>query len=166
MASRLPASLTDLTSARGVGLLLALVSALGLVGALIIQFVGGEAPCELCIWQRYPHILVVALGGLAWFWRPRAMVALAGLTLGAGAVLAGYHVGIEQGLWALPASCVSEQQATSVEELRAMLQSSPPACDQVSVTVLGLSLAAWNGLFSAALALVAAAAVLRPRRAQ
>lgn len=154
-------TLTSLMAPRTAGALLALVSALGLAGALTLQFVFGEAPCNLCIWQRYPHLVVVGLGLVAWFWHPRTLVAVAGLVLAGGAVLAAYHVGIEQGWWALPASCLAEQQAGSVTELKALLQQAPAACDQVSVTFAGLSLAAWNGLGSIAMAGFALFAVMR-----
>jgi disulfide bond formation protein DsbB len=157
--------LAGLTTPRTAGALLALVSALGLAGALVIQFVLGEAPCELCIWERYPHLVVVGLGLLAWFWQPRLLLATIGLVLFGSAVLAAYHVGIEQGIWALPASCLAGQQAGSVTELRALLQEAPPACDQVSVRFAGLSLAAWNGLASLAMAGFAFAALLRARPA-
>jgi disulfide bond formation protein DsbB len=155
--------LAELTTPRTAGVLLALISALGLAGALVIQFGFGEAPCTLCIWQRYPHLAVVGLGLLAWFWQPRLMVAAAGLVLAGSVVLAAYHVGIEQGVWALPASCLADQQAGSVAELRALLQDAPAACDEVSVRFAGLSLAAWNGLASLAMAGFAFAAVLRRR---
>lgn len=144
--------LAKLTTPRTAGALLALVSALGLAGALVIQFGFGGEPCELCLWQRYPHLAVVGLGLLTWFWRSRAMLALVGLVLAGSAALAAYHVGIEQGLWALPEGCLAGQQAGSVDELRALLQEAPPACDQVSVSFAGLSLAAWNGLASLGMA--------------
>ena len=41
-------------------LLLALVSAAILLAALALQFLGGLAPCPLCIWQRWPYVALVA----------------------------------------------------------------------------------------------------------
>ena len=35
----------------------ALVSATLLVGAFLFEHVGGMAPCSLCIWQRWAHLL-------------------------------------------------------------------------------------------------------------
>lgn len=132
-------------------LLLAAASAALLLGALGLEYLGGLPPCQLCVWQRWPHLAVVGLGLLGVLWRPRPMLALAALTLLGNAGLAGYHVGIEQGLWALPAGCVAGAEAGSVEELRALLEEAQPACDQVTFTLLGLSLAAWNGLLCLAL---------------
>jgi disulfide bond formation protein DsbB len=86
-------------------LLLALVSAAILLAALALQFLDGLAPCPLCIWQRWPYVALVALGVIGWRWRPRALLGIATLVLLGGAGLAAYHVGIEQGWWALPGGC-------------------------------------------------------------
>ena len=127
-------------------LLLALASGALLAGALALQYGADLAPCRLCVWQRYPHAGVVVLGLVGWFWQPRLMLGLAGLLLLGNVGLAGWHYGIEQGWWALPAGCAAGADASSVEELKAMLAEAPPACDQVSFTLLGLSLAAWNAI--------------------
>ena len=145
---------------RRASLLLALVSAAILLGALALQFLGGLAPCPLCIWQRWPYVALVALGLIGWRWRPRALLGIATLVLLGEAGLAAYHVGIEQGWWALPGGCIAGVTAKSVEELKRMLAEAPPACDQVGFTFLGLTLAGWNLVASLALAAYAAAAAL------
>ena len=141
-------------------LLLALASAAILLGALGLQYLGGLPPCPLCIWQRWPYVALIVLGGVGWRARPRAMLGLATLVLLVGAGLAAYHVGIEQGWWALPAGCVAGGGAESVEELKRLLAEAPPACDQVSFTFLGLTLAGWNLVASLLLALFTCAAAL------
>src|SRR5690606_33180580 len=145
-------------------LLLAIASAAILLAALALQYLGGLPPCPLCIWQRWPYVALIALGLVGWRWRPRAMLGLAALVLLGGAGIAAYHVGIEQGWWALPAGCVAGGSAQTVEELRRMLAEAPPACDQVGFTFLGLTLAGWNLVASLALAAGAAAAALRSGR--
>ena len=141
-------------------LLLALVSAAILLAALALQFLGGLAPCPLCIWQRWPYVALVALGLIGWRWRPRALLGIATLVLLGAAGLAAYHVGIEQGWWALPGGCIAGVTAESVEELKRLLAEAPPACDQVGFTFLGLTLAGWNLVASLALAAYATAAAL------
>jgi disulfide bond formation protein DsbB len=141
-------------------LLLALASAAILLGAFALQYVGGLPPCPLCIWQRWPYAALIALGVAGWRWHPRAMLGAATLVLVAGAGIAAYHLGIEQGWWALPASCVAGGDAASVEELKRLLAEAPPACDQVSFTFLGLTLAGWNLLASLLLALFTCASAL------
>lgn len=137
---------------RPASLLLALASGALLAGALGLQYGADLAPCPLCVWQRYPHAAVVVVGLVGWFWRPRLMLGLAGLLLLGNVGLAGWHFGIEQGWWALPAGCAAGGDATSVEELKALLAEAPPACDQVAFTLLGLSLAAWNAVLCLGLA--------------
>ena len=44
----------------------ALGSALLLGGAFVFQALG-YAPCKMCIWQRYPHAIAIAIGALAFF---------------------------------------------------------------------------------------------------
>lgn len=141
-------------------LLLALASGAVLLAALALQYLGDQAPCPLCIWQRWPYVGVAALGLIGWRWRPRVMLALAVPALLAGAGLGVYHVGVEQGWWALPAGCAAGGDAQSVADLKRLLAEAPPACDQVSFTFLGLSLAGWNVVASLALAAYATAAAL------
>lgn len=137
-------------------LVLALAAVLALAGALVLQFVGGYAPCHLCILERYPYLVVLAACGLGW-WTGRVKLALAvaAAAMAVDAGLAGFHVGVEQGWFALPESCLSLGQAATIEELKAQLLAAPARCDQVPLTVLGLSLAAWNGVYAAALMVVA-----------
>jgi disulfide bond formation protein DsbB len=149
-------------------LLLALASAAILLAALALQYLAGLPPCRLCIWQRWPYVALIALGLIGWRWRPRALLGVATLVLLGGAGLAAYHLGIEQGWWALPGGCVAGAGADSVEELKRQLAEAPPACDQVSFTLLGLTLAGWNLLASLLLAAFTLATALGfgRRRAQ
>jgi disulfide bond formation protein DsbB len=146
-------------------LVLALASAALLLGALGLQYLGGLPPCRLCIWQRWPYALLIVLGVVGWRVFPRAALGLAALVLLIGAGLAVYHVGVEQGWWALPAGCIAGQGAESIEDLKRLLAEAPPACDQVGFTLLGLSLAGWNLVASLLLALFAGAAALGRRPA-
>ena len=41
-------------------------SALLLAGAFAFQDIGGLAPCQLCLWQRWPHGAAV-LVGVVWY---------------------------------------------------------------------------------------------------
>jgi disulfide bond formation protein DsbB len=141
-------------------LLLTLASVLILLAALALQYLGGLAPCHLCVLQRWPYVALVVLGLIGWRWQPRLLLALSALVLLVGAGLAGYHIAVEQGWVALPESCVAGGSAQTIEQLKQMLATAPPACDQVRFTFLGLTLAGWNLLASLALAAYAAAAAL------
>jgi disulfide bond formation protein DsbB len=149
--------------------LLALItaaSAAALLAALALQYIGGYQPCSLCIYERFPYLAAIAVGVLGlWLGRPRLGLALAALALAVNVGLSAYHVGVEQGWLALPEACTAVGQATSVEELRAQLAAAPARCDQVSLTLAGLSLAAWNGVFAAALLGLAVVGLVRRRSA-
>ena len=126
---------------------LILIAASGVVvlsTVLLLQYGYGAAPCPLCIWQRWPWLALVVLGIGGVFVRPGIALALCALAALIGAGIGGYHFAIEQGIVPLPQGCVAGAGAGSVEELRRMLSEAPPACDQVSFTLAGLSLAAWN----------------------
>ena len=85
-----------------------------------------------------------------WLGRPKTFLVLAALILIFEIGLAGYHVGIEQGWFALPTSCAALAPATTIDQLREQLQAAPARCDQVQFTLLGLSLSAWNGIYALA----------------
>ena len=141
-------------------LLLALVSAALLLGALALQYLAGLPPCHLCILQRWPYVALIAVGLIGARWYSRPLLGVAALVLLGGAALAVYHVGIEQGWWALPTSCIAGGTAATVEDLKRMLAEAPPACDQVSFAFMGLTLAGWNFVVSLLLAAFTLAAAL------
>ena len=49
-------------TARHLSLLAGLGSAAVLAGAFGFQYIGGLAPCTLCLWQRWPHAAAVLIG--------------------------------------------------------------------------------------------------------
>ena len=127
-------------------------AAAALAAALALQFVGGLPPCPFCVYQRYPYLVVLVAGALGvWLHRPRLALAVIALALAVNVGIAAYHVGIEQGWLALPEGCSSAWRATTVEELRQQLENATARCDQVSFKLAGLSLAAWNAIYAAAL---------------
>jgi disulfide bond formation protein DsbB len=148
-------------AARGVLAAVAVAAALALGVAFLLQFGFKVAPCNLCIWERYPYAFVIlaAVGGL-WLGRPRPALALAALALLGNAGLSFYHVGVEEGWFALPGGCIAGTGAQTVEQLRAQLMAAAPTCDQVKVIWMGLSLAAWNGITALGLGLAALAGAL------
>lgn len=152
-------------------LLVAAASAAILLTALGFQYLGGLAPCALCIWQRWPYVAAIVLGGaaLAASGRTRGVLtALAGIALLAGTGIAAFHVGVEQHWWPGLASCGGgiDYSSGSIDDLRARLMAAPVvSCDTVAWSFLGLSMAGWNFLLSLGLGLASLAAGLRLGRA-
>lgn len=149
---------------KNASLLLTLAAAAILATVFASEHLGGLEPCPMCIWQRWPFAVLVVVGLIGALWRPKVMLTLAFLTLLVSVGLAGYHVGVEQGWLALPAGCASAGEAGSIDELKAMLKSAGPTCDQVAFTFLGLSFAGWNVVGSLILALFTLIVLTSSRR--
>lgn len=147
--------------------LVVLLSAGMLLAALGFQYLGGLAPCPLCHLQRYPYIATLALGLLALVARGRlraGLVLLAAVGFGVTAAIGGYHAGVEYGWWAGPDTCTGTVglDATSIEDLRAALESAPVVrCDEVPWSLAGLSMAGYNALIAGAATVVFLAAGAR-----
>jgi disulfide bond formation protein DsbB len=145
-------------------LLATLGSAALLGGAFAFQYVGGLAPCQLCLWQRWPHAAAILIGvvALATGWRGLAWLgALAALTT---AGIGGFHVGVEQGWWQGLATCTAGSiSGISTADLLnpAADVAAPVRCDAIAWAMLGISMAGWNVIASVGLAGVWVAAALR-----
>jgi len=123
----------------------------------------GYAPCELCLTQRYafyaavPLALLTALASRSTHGWARAGFGLLGLIFAANAVLAAYHVGVEYHWWQGPTACTGGPGSLDVNDLVKSLDSVKVVrCDEVQLRIAGLSLAGWNVVASAALAVYAA----------
>lgn len=121
-------------------------------------------PCELCLRQRevYWAAIAMAVTGLVlWKLRPgrRFLVALnvlLGMVFLTGATVAFYHAGVELKWWTGPTGC-SGGGAIDISDIDLSNLNKPMAtgnCGEVAWSMLGISMAGWNGLISAALALI------------
>ncbi len=128
-------------------------SAALLAGAFAFQALG-YAPCKMCIWQRYPHAIAIALGALAFFVPLPALIALGALAALATAAVGGYHVGVEQGWWEGPSSCTSSAiGGVDPNALFDQIMNAPLVrCDDIAWQFAGLSMAGWNMVISLVLA--------------
>ncbi len=140
-------------------LIAGLGSLLILGGALGFQYLGELAPCPMCIWQRWPHLvaMLIALAAMTVLWRLRRPLAIAGAaTMAVSAGLGAYHVGVEQGWWPGPASCTGvDPSGLTPDELLTRLSQTPLVrCDDIVWDFLGISMAGWNGILSSGLALL------------
>jgi disulfide bond formation protein DsbB len=143
-------------------------SAALLAGALGFQYLGGLAPCPLCIMQRWPHLAAVVIAGLgisvAWqHWRLLSVLGVAATLTATG--LGIYHTGIERGWWPGPDTCTSgDINGLTTDQLLTQIMNAPLVrCDEVVWDFLGLSMATWNAILSLGLAAMwLASAVLPP----
>ncbi|MFO7758439.1 MAG: disulfide bond formation protein B [Roseovarius sp.] len=144
---------------------LILVAAAGsgalLLAAFAFQYVGGMAPCALCLWQRWPHAVAVACGAVALLAVPRLMAVAGMLAALTTAAIAGYHTGVERDWWEGPATCSgSGASGQSADALYDQIMSAPLVrCDEVPWQLLGLSMASWNMVLALGLAAIWAMAL-------
>ncbi len=132
------------------------VAMIGIAGvALAFEYIGGYLPCKLCLEQRLPYYLGAPLMALAAFssfknWKPhitRGILAIGGLLMLYGMLLAIFHAGVEWGFWAGPTDCSAA--ATSITTDASNLLDDinsihPPSCDKAALRFLGISFAGWN----------------------
>src|SRR6185312_3226918 len=82
----------------------------GVLGtALLSQYWGGLAPCELCLKERWSWDAALLVAVLAFLvpTRWRLAAAVLALVFVAGAALAFYHVGVERHWFPGPSSCTA-----------------------------------------------------------
>ena len=152
-------------------LLLVLLGSVAVIGgALLFQFVGGLVPCELCLAERWPYYIgipvtlaALCVGGR----RPLTLglIAVVLLLFLGSTALAFYHVGVEQHWFQGPTACTGGSGgAQTLDELRAQLMATQPVrCDEPQWSLFGVSLAGWNLVASAALAVLSFAALREAR---
>ena len=161
-------SFTALPAPSKLGLLAALGSGALLGGALYFQYVVGLAPCEMCHWQRWPHIASIIMGLLAFasFARPRLALAFAVLAIAALAVTSAigvFHAGVELHWWQGPQTCSGTiPRGLSADELKKYLFGARMVrCDDIVWSLWGVSMAGWNAILSGVLALALASGLAR-----
>jgi len=149
------------TSATAAALFAGAVSFILLGGAFAFQYLGGLAPCEMCIWQRWPHGVAIAAGliGGALVWndllpsgwaRTFALLAIAGLAV-SGAIGV-FHAGVEWKFWPGPSACTGIGYVPGQDEFKPL---QIVRCDEAQWRLFGLSLAGYNAIFSFAAAAMA-----------
>jgi len=131
-----------------------------LAAAFAFQYLGGLQPCVLCIYQRYPYGITIALSltaltlanrreGIA---ASRMIVYACALAFAAGFAIAVFHVGVEQHWWQGTPECGVLGTASTLQEMEELLKHGPAVrCDVPQFTLFGISMAGYNALISAAL---------------
>lgn len=154
--------------------LIALIAAATLAGAWFFQLVLDMRPCPLCLEQRYayyfaiPLAVMVVLGDQVGASRKVLTAALVAIAAGMvwNTYLGIYHSGVEWKWWQGPTDCSGAlENLGTAGNLASTLQTmSVVRCDEAAWRFLGLSLAGYNALISAALAAIAIWGVAMERR--
>ena len=143
--------------------------------ALAFEYIGGYAPCPLCLQQRYAYyagipalFLALVLFAADHGKVAAAILALVAVAFLANAALGVYHAGAEWKYWEGPATCAAQGGnpfATGPGGLLREIETTRVIrCDEASWRLLGLSFAGWNVVASVLLAAGAAAAAFQAVR--
>lgn len=134
---------------------------------------GGLAPCALCLHQREAYWIAAAIATLALLARRmegaeltnRALNLLLTFAFVGGAIVAGFHMGVEYKWWpGLPSCTAASSGAVPTDLLGALNQPiHVVGCDEAPWIFLGLSMAGWNMLISLKLAIYSGLSVFYPR---
>jgi disulfide bond formation protein DsbB len=141
-----------------------------LVGALGFEYLDRLPPCEMCMWQRYPHVgaAIVGIGGfllIRLFRLPESVAAaialVAALLVGVSGAIGVYHAGVEWQWWQGPQACTGAAFHTS-----GPLDLNAPVvrCDRAAWRLFGISLAGYNAILSLAIAATGVYFVARTKR--
>jgi len=129
-----------------------------LILAYIIEYKLGHKPCKLCIYERIPYFLSIFLIIEILFFKRHEKITLLILSLifFISFSLAFYHLGIEQGFFSESFICESKnlEETLSKEQILNQLKESVISCKDVSVKIMGLSLATINAIFSLILSVI------------
>ncbi len=133
------------------------VSLTSLAIAYAAQYAIGLEPCHLCLIQRVPFALVIALSLLG-LWKPRyqaGLISLIAVVFLTNSLIATYHVAVEKHLVAGPSTCTTGEAAPnqSVDDFLKRIQNAPVvACDQPQWEFHGITMAGLNMVWSLFLA--------------
>ena len=164
----------SLPFATRLGLAAAIGSIALLGGAYYFQYVVGLAPCDMCLWQRYPHMIAILFGliTIPLMVEPKVALVFALTAIAALFVTSGigvFHVGVEYHWWQGPQACSGNvPRGLSPEQLKKYLFGAKMVrCDETAWAMWGISMAGWNAILSGALAFVLASGLaswVRERR--
>lgn len=142
-------------SPAAVARLIALLLPLALLGGAVgSQYLGGLHPCEMCIWQRWPHAVAIVLAALAFTapadsGRSRTLTLLAALAMAVSGAIGVYHAGVEAKIFEGLTTCTALVRGGSAADMLKQITHAPLVrCDQVQFRFLGISMAGWNAILS------------------
>jgi disulfide bond formation protein DsbB len=141
--------------------------ALGL--ALIAQWGFDLWPCLLCYWQRPAYGFTLALSVLGLMpavdsASRKNIVLLCAVLFIANAGVAVYHVGVEERWWLGPSECVGQIAEISLEDIAAALNKpGRTGCTEAAFRLWGISMAGYNVIACALLALACLWAAHKPQ---
>ncbi len=134
---------------KNIYLLIFIYSIIAILSAIYIEKILGYLPCKLCIYQRIPFLIAIFICFLGYNYikSDRILIALI-ITFALSTALAGYHFGIENGVFSEYAGCTNTNiDITNKEKIIESL-GMVKNCKDVEFTMFGISLSGLNFLTS------------------
>ena len=129
-----------------------LISLISLISAYFIEYILGHQPCNLCLIERIPYVLGIALIILNYFLKKNEqfIILLLILLFSFSFILSFYHFGIEQGFFEESAVCSIKNTSDTIskEELLEQLQVRIISCKDVTFRIFGFSLTSFSMVVS------------------
>ncbi|WP_440911517.1 disulfide bond formation protein B [Candidatus Pelagibacter sp.] len=138
------------------------LSCLILLSALIVEYVLGYQPCNLCIIERIPYGLAIIILILNHLFKKDQLfyTILLILVFSFSIIISVYHFGIEQGFIEESTVCASQNiDLMTKEQILNSLKELNISCKNVAFRVFGLSLTTYN-LFASVLMLIMSLKIL------
>jgi disulfide bond formation protein DsbB len=142
-----------------------------IVGVLGFQYLGGIPPCEMCHWQRWPHIAAAVIGlggalliraGLVEENLGRVLAWMTVVLIAASGGLGVFHAGVEWHWWPGPQACTGSAFRFTGGPLN--LNAHMVMCDVAAWRLFGISLAGYNAIVSLASAALGAYLLVTMKR--
>ena len=128
-------------------------------------------PCVLCLWQRVPHWIIIALALLTLiapkkFITPILLLMMLSAIGGMGVAL--WHVGVETGLFNPPSACgggvsFGDNPSNILDQL---LASPAIPCNEVPWSLFGVSMAGWNAILLFIMSTAALITIINSRKGE
>jgi disulfide bond formation protein DsbB len=117
--------------------------------AYIAQYIFGLLPCALCLYQRVPYFIVLALSLIALFYDSVRKIPLLPYFCASlffiNAIIAFYHMGVEQHWWV---SFIKDCAAPKITDLDSLISAPVVRCDSPQWSFLGFTMAQYHILWS------------------
>jgi len=133
------------------------VSFITLISVWILEHFYSLTPCELCVYQRIPYLLIFFISGITAIGSRnqiarRLICAISSILFLATASIGFYHLGAENSWW-LTACSTGSGQTFSLDSVQSAISGNyQPACNEIQMKVFGISLAGYNVILGLTLA--------------
>ena len=122
-----------------------------LLSAYYFQYFEGLKPCQMCIWQRWPHFAVIFFCLLIILKKKYSVSLLlfAALSAFITSLIGIWHSGVELEIFYLPEGC-SSSDLGSINTVQDLINKPMISCNVIAWSFLGLSMTNWNTILSLA----------------